>query len=499
MTGRQDLNTLLPQGVWDFQTILEPHFGNLAYKVVEQQDTANQSQEYSDEAALWRDLQRGQLRERTTVVLKGFRLFDYVPRAPGLFHSPNAEWARQEAFQYLDDRLGDSPAQIDAAADADHRVVFAPMGKQSMLDGGVGCVRLKPIVVDDRVYLLMSATSGDEAHTGIPVAMPEQLFDELISHIYADGAVVCDIQGQFAGLPPELVDLFGNSIGYPRLYLRVDKIQTRTDVSPPNSPQVSVAVSFTSDYERRNGIYASYVTFTPGDNSSFDDAITWLNDVYVEGGYAGKIITDFDQTRSWFPGSALSLRSVMNRTRNELSQDVLELMHARGLVDDLFDALEREDLVSKLGSRVRNRAFISYSHKDLAMLEEFRAQLRTVPDTDLHVWDDRRIKPGTRWRNSILREIGTAKVALLLVSQDFLDSSFIQEAELPKLLEDEEREGIKVLTLFLEECNVASVPHLEKVQGINSPGMPLSKLGITERSEVLKSAAKEVHSVLHGL
>ena len=495
-TGTVD--TLLPQQIWDYQTILTPHFGNLLYQLAAQpQVAAVARREYSNDETLWRDLRMGPLREHGSIVLHGFRLFDYVPRAPGLYHDERARYAREEAFRFIDDRLGESPAQIEASAARDYRVVFAPTGKQSMLDGGVGCVRLKPIVVEGRVHMLMSATSSDEAHRGIPVAVPEEQFIELADPIGINGAVVCDLQGRLAAVPPELVGLFGDSPGCPRLYVRVDAMRIREDLPPPTRPQVSVAVSFTSDYERRNGIYASYVTFTPGDNSSFDRALTWLNDVYVEGGYQGKIITDFDQSRSWFPGAALSLRAVMGRRKEELDPKVLEIMHARGLVDHLFDALEREDLVRMLGGRVRTKAFISYSHRDIAQLEELREQLlHVIPEVDLHVWDDRRIRPGTRWRNSIEREIGTAKVALLLISQDFLDSNFIQHAELPKLLEDEERDGLRVLILFLEECNLAAIRYLEEIQGINSPDRPLAHLEPSERRAVLASAATEIRRAL---
>lgn len=484
-------------GDWSFGSLLTPHFGNLAYWLALQpQPVGGPIRDYADDETLWRDLLRGPLGEFGRITLHRFRLFDYVPRAPGLFHQPNARYAREEAFQYLDDRLGDAPAQVDAAAVRDYRTVFAPQGKQSMLEGGIGCVHLRPILVDGQIFQLMSATSSDEAHRGIPVAVGEADYLKLNERIGVDGAVVCDLQGQFVGVPRDLVELFGDSRGCPRLYLRVDHLEICEHLPPPEHPQVSVAVSFTSDFERRNGIYASYVTFTPGDNPTFERALSWLNDVYVEGGYQGKIITDFDQSRSWFDGAALSLGAVMRRSRSELDPRILELMHARGMVEQLFDALEREELVQQLGGRVRTKAFVSYSHRDGRWLDQLRAHLANYPEVDLRVWDDRRIKPGTRWRNSIGREIGTAKVAVLLVSQDFLDSNFIQHAELPKLLEDEERDGLVVLTLFLDECNLTAVPYLQALQGLNSPARPLERMTASECDDVMSAAAKHIRAAL---
>jgi hypothetical protein len=86
-TGTFDMR--LRQEIWDgnYETILTPHFGNLAYKIVAPPDAAVVApREYSNEEALWRDLRTGPLREHGSIVLQGFRLFDYVPRAPGLYH-----------------------------------------------------------------------------------------------------------------------------------------------------------------------------------------------------------------------------------------------------------------------------------------------------------------------------------------------------------------------------------------------------------------------------
>ncbi len=494
-------DTVLKQEVWDssFGSLLTPHFGNLAYRLaVQPRPASGPTRDYIDDETLWQDLRFGPLREYGRITLHRFRLFDFVPRAPGLYHDQMACYAREEAFHYLDDRLGDAPAHVDAAAARDYRLVFAPQGKQSMLEGGVGCVRLRPIVVGDQVFQLMSATSSDEAHRGIPVAIGEPDYLKVNERIGIDGVVVCDLEGQLVGVPSEMFNLFGDSPGCPRLYLRVDYLQICEQLPPPKHPQVSVAVSFISDYERRNGIYASYVTFTPGNNPTFERALSWLKDVYVEKGYQGKIITDFDQSRSWFSSAALSLGAVMRRSRSELDQHILELMHARGMVDQLFDALEREELAQLLGGRVRTKAFVSYSHRDTSWLKLLRDRLASYPEIELRVWDDSRIKPGTRWRNSIAREIGTAKVAVLLVSQDFLDSDFIQHAELPKLLEDEEREGLIILTLFVDECNLSAVPYLEALQGLNSPARPLDRLTASDCDDVMSSAAKHIRSALTG-
>jgi len=99
-------------------------------------------------------------------------------------------------------------------------------------------------------------------------------------------------------------------------------------------------------------------------------------------------------------------------------------------------------------------------------------------------WDDTRIKPGQDWRREIREAVETAVVAVLLISADFLASTFIKDNELPPLLEAAEEDGLTILPVILKPCRFRKALNLERFQAVNDTDRPMVNLSIGEQDEV---------------
>jgi TIR domain-containing protein len=64
----------------------------------------------------------------------------------------------------------------------------------------------------------------------------------------------------------------------------------------------------------------------------------------------------------------------------------------------------------------RNRIFISYSHKDERLFQEFLVHLKPWQDEGiLDAWTDKRLQAGQDWHSEIQQGVASAAVAVLLI------------------------------------------------------------------------------------
>jgi len=144
----------------------------------------------------------------------------------------------------------------------------------------------------------------------------------------------------------------------------------------------------------------------------------------------------------------------------------------------------------------RDQLFISYSHVDRQWVERLQTMIRPlVRSHGLRLWDDSQIQPGDKWRQEIETALAAAKVALLLVSSDFLASEFVTNSELPQLLAAAEEEGLRILWVPLRPSLVRRTP-IDAYQALGDPARPLARMEPVEQEEALVEIALAIEKAL---
>jgi len=141
----------------------------------------------------------------------------------------------------------------------------------------------------------------------------------------------------------------------------------------------------------------------------------------------------------------------------------------------------------------RNKVFISYSHRDKKWLARLQAHLKPLERKGLvERWDDTRLVPGSNWPEEIRQALAATKVAVLLISADFLASDYIAEHELPPLLEAAERDGAVILPVILSPCLFQETPELARFQAVNDPARPLVDRPLGEQEQTFLKVARTI-------
>jgi hypothetical protein len=135
----------------------------------------------------------------------------------------------------------------------------------------------------------------------------------------------------------------------------------------------------------------------------------------------------------------------------------------------------------KSNTRAVPRAFVSYSHKDIRHLLEFKRMLApAIRSGAICLWDDSRILTGANWRREIEVALRSAEIAVLLVTDHFLASEFIANQEFKPLLERAQTNGTSV---FWVHVSPAMYEHTDIVmyQAAHDVSKPLSTLARSQR------------------
>jgi internalin A len=182
-----------------------------------------------------------------------------------------------------------------------------------------------------------------------------------------------------------------------------------------------------------------------------------------------------------YPNVFVSYQELL--TREEHKQTTFDVFTGDGLltlnVRDLLNGVDLGDIRRrKPEAATRSQAlrmFYSYSHKDEALRDELEVRLKLLQRQNLiQPWHDRRILPGTDWKQELDTNLEQADIILLLVSPDFIHSDYCYEIEMKRAMERHNAGEALVLPILLRPVNWNELS-FKRLQALPTDLKPVTK------------------------
>ncbi|WP_251358153.1 TIR domain-containing protein [Kangiella sp. TOML190] len=119
------------------------------------------------------------------------------------------------------------------------------------------------------------------------------------------------------------------------------------------------------------------------------------------------------------------------------------------------------------------RVFVSYSHKDEQLKEDFFEHLAPLKrNGQIDVWHDRDINAGNDWKEKIDENLENADIIILLISSSFLASDYCYSIEMKRAIERKQDGKAEIILVILRPCHW-QILEFSRYQGLPKDGVPI--------------------------
>lgn len=116
------------------------------------------------------------------------------------------------------------------------------------------------------------------------------------------------------------------------------------------------------------------------------------------------------------------------------------------------------------------KLFISYSHNDESLIDEFRKHISPLKENGaIDEWYDRKILGGEEFQDTIDNNLDSASIICLFISKNFISSSACMD-EKKRAFQLKSCKGIKVLPIILSPCAWREDSELKKILAVPTDG-----------------------------
>lgn len=140
--------------------------------------------------------------------------------------------------------------------------------------------------------------------------------------------------------------------------------------------------------------------------------------------------------------------------------------------------------------------FFSYAQEDEKQLIQLEKQLRLLERQGvIQTWHNRKISAGKEWQNEIDTHLDTASVILLLISTNFIDSSYCWDVEVKRAMERHDAKESRVIPVIIDFVDWKSAP-FGKLQHLPKGDKPIKG---QNREKAFRSVADGIREAVKEL
>ncbi len=144
------------------------------------------------------------------------------------------------------------------------------------------------------------------------------------------------------------------------------------------------------------------------------------------------------------------------------------------------------------------KIFLAYCYPDQKWLDRVRAAMAPMAQEDFVVWDERKFRTGNSWRAEIANVLAECSLAVLLVSDLFLDSDFVARAKFPALLARARKEGGPKLCFILVSHCLYEDAGIDPALAMNDLERPLDGISVSKREAAVAVIAGKLKALAAG-